>query len=112
MKREGGDWVRFRQLPNLLEHDFHRGRRDPSKAYWDAMAEVRDEVLSVLRKAQAEGFAYVLFTHGSSTSRPGQTTARSQIRGLMRSKDATPYIDRPRCIQHHSVFVAAIKPTT
>jgi hypothetical protein len=27
----------------------------------------------------------------------------------MRGKDATPFIDRKRCIQHDSVFVAAIK---
>jgi hypothetical protein len=27
----------------------------------------------------------------------------------MRSKEATPYIDRRRSIQHYSVFVAAIK---
>ena len=47
-----------------------------------------------------------MFEHESSASGFGRTTARSQIRSLMRSRDAASYIDRKRCIQHDSVFVA------
>ncbi len=50
-------------------------------------------------------FTAVRWTDGET-----QTTARSVIRGLMRSKAATPYIVRNQCIQHHSCFVAAIRP--
>src|ERR1035437_9916430 len=51
-----------------------------------------------------------MFLHGWSTSRPGNTTSRSQVRKLMQSKESTPYIVRRDCIQHDTVFVAAIRP--
>ena len=104
-----GNWTDFRRLPACIEVDFHRdGPRETS--FWDAMAEVSTTVRRSLAKAQELGLQYVLFTHGSSTSRPFATTARSMVRGFMRSKDATPYIVRRRCIQHYSCFVAAIRP--
>jgi hypothetical protein len=65
--------------------------------------------LSAIREAYTRGVPYVLLVHGNSTSRPGKTTQRSMIRSLMRSKDATPYIVRSECIQHHTVFVAKIR---
>ena len=77
--------------------------------YMEAMVEVWDVSFKVLRNAYEKNMQYVLYTHGWTTSRPSGTTARSQVRKLMRSKEATPYIDRARCIQHASVFVAAIK---
>jgi len=74
------------------------------------MEKVYQDSLRALQRAQDEGYDYVLFTHGRSTSRRGKTTSRSQVRKLMRSPDATPYVLRSESIQHPSVFVAAIKP--
>jgi hypothetical protein len=54
-----------------------------------------------LQKAQKKGRPYIMFVHGSSTSRPGKTTARSVVRQFMRSPDATPLIERNGCIQHN-----------
>lgn len=110
-KIEKGDWTRFRALPDLDQVDFHLSERGPREIPYDeAMGEVHDAALRALRAAQARGRKYVLFTHGHSTSRPGTTTARSVVRGLMRSGEATPHIVRRECIQHEAVFVAAIRP--
>ena len=108
-KKETGDWKRYRRLGPQLEIDFHHedGRREIP--YEDAMASVLVEAMDALKTASKQGLSYVLLTHGCSTSRPGNTTARSQVRSLMRSPDATPYIIRSQCIQHESVFVAAIR---
>jgi len=75
------------------------------------MAAVYSDALEALKNAQLNKLDYVVFTHGWSTSRPGTITSRSHVRKLMRSREATPYIIRRNCIQHHSVFVAAIRPT-
>ena len=107
---EDRNWIEYRSLPGLIEQDFHWTGEQPAGDYWDNMRAVRDTALHVLRKAQAEGRQYVLFTHGRSTSHPGATTARSEVRKLMRSKEATPFIVRAKCIQHRSVFLAAIRP--
>jgi hypothetical protein len=108
-----GDWVRYRALPNRVEVDFHYGSgRDSETPYRERMAAVWSEALEALKAAQATGRDWAIFTHGSSTSRLGATTARSQVRSLMRSPDATPYIVRSECIQHESVFVARIKQPT
>jgi hypothetical protein len=74
------------------------------------MKRIREEVLETLKEAQETGEKWVMFIHGWSGSR--QTTSRSQIRGLMRSAGATPYIVRSECIQHDSVFIAAIRQKT
>jgi hypothetical protein len=93
------------------EINLHFGKRDPSlMSYQEAMAGVTDLVVASLEQARRKGRSYVMFIHGSSTSRRGKTTARSQVRGFMRSKDATPLIDRSGCIQHETVFVARLKP--
>jgi hypothetical protein len=42
-------------------------------------------------------------------SRPGKTTARSVVRGFMRSKEATPFVVKVDCIQHNTVFIAKIR---
>lgn len=107
---EAGDWTRFRSLSPAVEVDFHReGRDDPPQPYEQRMWDVRGEALRALKRAHQLGLGYVIFTHGASTSGPGQTTARSMVRGLMKSPDATPYVDRRSSIQHYSVFVAALK---
>ena len=105
-----GDWVRYRKLGPHKEIDLHYnelGRRDGS--YDEAMDHIREVTLRAVKEAHEEGTPYVIFTHGKSTSRPGKTTARSVVRGLMRSNELTPYIIRKECIQHESVFVAVIR---
>src|SRR5580658_752902 len=96
-----GDWVRYRQLANLTEVDFHYGSgRDTDTPYWERMSQVYCDAFEALKSAQAAGKEWVLFRHGASTSRLGATTSRSQVRRLMRGADATPYIIRSECIQH------------
>jgi hypothetical protein len=111
-RRDNGNWTEFRRLPNLVEVDFHWSDGGPREvAYWEAMDKVYRVALESIRNAHADGGSYVLMTHGSSTSQGwNRETARSVIRGLMRSKEATPYIVRSQCIQHPSCFVAAIRP--
>lgn len=109
-KREDGNWTRFWNLPEVKEVDLHWQGRGHGGSYVEKMSKVRECAFQSLVEAQRDGNLYVLFTHGHSTSRLGATTARSVVRGLMRSKFATPYIVRSECIQHDSVFVAAIRP--
>ncbi len=112
-KNQSGDWTEYRDLPDLMTVDFHyedEGYDVARLPYWEAMEEVWETALNALKRAYEDGnIQYVLFTHGSSTSRIGKATTRSQVRKLMRSTEATPYIDRRCCIQHYSVFVAAIR---
>lgn len=112
MKREEGNWVSYRErfgLSNVDEINLHFGPRKLGTSYYDVMVEVEDHVRNSLRKAQENGRQFVMFLHGCSTSRPGQTTARSVVRGFMRSKEATPFIVRADCVQHPTVFVAKIR---
>lgn len=104
------DWVEFRQLESLVQVDFHWAGQETTGTYWENMEAVWSVTLMSLIDAQNAGKKYVLFKHGHSTSRLGKVTARSQVRKFMRSKEATPYIVRNKCIQHSSVFVAAIRP--
>jgi hypothetical protein len=116
MFRKGtGSWTQYRGL-NIPEVDFHRCDRNPAEGprpwepYDARMARVYHDTLAALKDAYERGVPWVLVTHGASTSRPGKMTSRSMVRSLMRSKAATPYIRRRECIQHDTVFVAAIKP--
>jgi hypothetical protein len=112
MQKQTGDWTRYRgqfALTSEDEVDLHFGRRDPYTPYWEVMNDVAVLVEERLREAQKNGRAYVMFVHGHSTSRPGQATARSVVRGFMRSPDATPLIERSGCIQHDTVFVAKVR---
>jgi len=110
--QENRNWTEYRKLPKLCEVDFHpHDRYDDfrhltydEKIYW-----WHEKTCNALQSAYEGGFQWVLFLHGHSTSRPGKTTARSVVRGIMRSKDATPFIVRRECIQHPSVFLAAIR---
>ena len=109
-KQGTGDWKQYRALQPAMEIDFHRGERDHGLEYETAMAGVWEDALEALKEAYDLEKRYVLFTHGRSTSEGlSHATARSQVRGLMRGKEATPYIIRKECIQHESVFVAAIR---
>ena len=108
-KKEFGDWTKYREL-EPLEIDYHHdGGELDGLSYYERMDRAREGSLAIIKRAQKDGIPWVLFTHGHSTSRIGATTYRSVIRGMMRSKDATPYIIRKNCIQHDSVFVAAIR---
>ncbi len=112
-QRRYGDWRQYRSEFGLTEHDeidLHFGKRDRSQmSYAEAMAGVLQLVIAKLKEAQRSGRSHVMIIHGSSTSRRGKTTARSQVRNFMRSKHATPLIDRKECIQHNAVFVAKLK---
>ena len=108
-RSEDGDWTRFRAL-KPREFDLHRsewGRREVP--YWVAMNEVREDTLSELVAARKSGAEWLLIRHGNSTSGPGKTTARSVVRGIMRSRAATPFIVRRDCVQHEAVFLARIR---
>jgi hypothetical protein len=113
-----GNWVEYRSALGLSktdEIDLHFGSRhqnggdDRPGTYDDNMAEIMVIVENSLRKAQRDGRSHVMFIHGWSTSGPGRTTARSQVRSFMRSRAATPFIERAHCIQHDTVFIAKIK---
>jgi hypothetical protein len=112
-QRGFGDWRRHRSefgLTELDEIDLHFGKRDRTQmSYAEAMAGVLELVIAKLRDAQLNGRSHVMIIHGKSTSRRGKTTARSQVRNFMRSKHATPLIDRKGCIQHDTVFVAKLR---
>lgn len=113
-KKGTGDWTEYRKLDGVTEYDFHRSEENGVSSegwrpYAERMEAVYSETLEKLKDAQQAGKKFVLFTHGSSTSRPGKITSRSQIRAVMRSKVSTPYIIRKECIQHGSAFVAAIR---
>ena len=109
-KKIKGDW---KDLANTadIKVDLHFGRGAPGQ-FWNNMAEVAGIVEKTLREAQANGNRYVIFMHGYSTSRPGQMSARSIVRGIMRSKESTPFIIKSQSMQHDSVFVAAIRPAS
>ncbi len=104
------NWIEYRKLANLVEVDFHPQEGGNGLPYWERMEEASSRTISALREAQKAGKQYVLFTHGSSTSHRGKTTCRSQVRSVMRSKEATALIMRGACIQQDSVFLAAIRP--
>lgn len=111
MIKADGDWKDLRALLSEGddEIDLHFGRRDREQSYDDIMGAVEELVRESLATAQENGGSYVMFVHGWSTSRPGQTTARSVVRSFMRSTQATPFIVRSQSVQHKTVFVAKIK---
>jgi hypothetical protein len=106
-KKLEGDWAKSTG-PGVMQIDLHFGR-GKSGQFWNNMANVDDIVIEALKEAQDKGFQYVLFTHGYSTSGPAKTTSRSIVRAIMRSKQSTPLIVKSKSLQHHSVFVAAVK---
>ena len=115
-KKGYGDWKQYRRLPRAIEIDFHYSENSSDKSYGlpisydEKMDQVRCNALEALRTTYEQDRPYVIYRHGASTSRNGKATARSVVRELMRSSKATPYIIRRDCIQHETVFVAAIRP--
>jgi hypothetical protein len=105
-----GNWTTLRDnIPNLMIVDLHFGRGEPGQ-WCNNMAEVYAIVTRALKDAQAWGCDFVMFKHGHSTSYQFKTTTRSIVRGIMRSKESTPFIIKAKSIQHYSVFVAKIRP--
>lgn len=111
-KRESRNWTDYRALAGVEEFDLHFSDLGPSRqAYWQDMEDVYRAVLKRLKELHGSGDKkFLLICHGSSTSHRGKTTSRSQVRKLMRGPDATPYIVRRECVQHPTVFLAAIRP--
>jgi hypothetical protein len=109
-KKVKGDWKNLKDMSAMIV-DLHFGRGEPGQ-FSNNMAEVADIVMQEIKAAQAKGCAYVTFMHGYSTSKPGETTARSIVRGIMRSKESTPFVIKSQSMQHNSVFVAAIRPAS
>jgi hypothetical protein len=107
-----GNWTDLRSLPNMAEVDFHRQPWEPKSfvPFDERMDGFHEKALRALEKAQADGKQYLMLRHGYSTSGRGKRSAASVVRNLMRSKEATPYIIRSKCLEHLSVFVAAIRP--
>jgi hypothetical protein len=103
-KRSAGNWQLYRKLPNAAEVDVRYDGHDSER-----IAGVREAALDALKTAHATRQDYVLFRHGTSAFSHGATSARSQVRGLMRSVEATPFIVRSECIQHDDFFVARIR---
>jgi hypothetical protein len=108
MRFAPGIWSDTRGL-NCLVVDFHDNNQ-PWMPYHEKMADAGNRALEALEQAQRDGRAWVLFTHGQSTSRPGATTCRSVVRSLMRGRQATPFLNRAECRQGEAFFLAAIKP--
>jgi|GEM_PF-4967374 len=112
-KSDSRNWVEFRKFPDVMEVDFHwsnyKDHFAKELSFDERMHAVKTVAMDALIDAKLKGKRYVLFTHGNSTSRPGRASARSQIRNLMRSKEATPYIIRSECLQHETAFLAVIR---
>ena len=104
-----GDGREWKEIPKTLIIDYHDGP-DFGLEYWEHLEDFRKRTIEELIKSQKEGYEYILFTHGSSTSRQGAQTARSEVRKIMKGKEGTPFITRSECIDYFSSFLAAIKP--
>jgi len=104
-----GDGREWKAHPKALVVDYHDGP-DHGMAYWEHLEDFYNRTIDGLEKAQKEGYEYILFTHGWSTSRQGAQTARSEVRKIMRGKEGTPFIIRKKCIDYGSSFLAAIRP--
>jgi hypothetical protein len=109
-KRFHGDWLELRRQYAPREVDLHFSGSGSDEPYWKKMDEVRELVEAELRRAHADGVPWLLFRHGYSTSEGWRdTTSRSIVRSLMRSKQATPMIVRRECIQHGAVFLVRLR---
>jgi hypothetical protein len=104
-----GDGREWKNHLNSMVVDYHDGK-DHGMAYWELLESFCKRTMEALKKAQEDGIDYILFTHGSSTSRQGFQTARSEVRKIMKGRKGTPYIIRKKCIDYGSSFLAAIRP--
>jgi hypothetical protein len=109
MKHAGGPWIEL-DKPGAQRLDLHFGKGDGSKPYQERMSDVLRLVFDTLKQAQSDGVEWILITHGSSTSGAFKTSARSVVRGLMRSPEATPFIVRKDCVQHETAFLVRVNP--
>jgi hypothetical protein len=106
------NWVALRSIYNLGpldELDLHFGSR-LGIDFLQAMDQNERATERAVIEAYEQQRPYLLIRHGWSTSRPGRTTARSVVRGWMRSKAATRYIDRSGCIEHEAAFLVKLQP--
>jgi hypothetical protein len=76
-----GDWTLFRNLPGLVEIDFHYGRREGDLLYEEAMATVYDEALRAIREAYDAGQRYVEPTKHARAVRDSRPTEWSLLAG-------------------------------
>jgi len=104
-----GDGREWKKRLDTFVVDYHDGE-DHGMEYWEHLVDFYNRTMTALIKAQKEGYGFILFTHGSSTSRQGKQTARSEVRKIMRGKKGTPFIIRKNCIDYGSSFLAAIRP--
>ena len=104
-----GDGREWKNHPKSSVTDFHYGK-DHGMEHWELVERWHKETMDALIKAQKEGCDYILFSHGSSSSRQGWQTARSEVRKIMHGKEGTPFIIRKNCIDYGSSFLAAIQP--
>lgn len=93
-KFETRNWIDYRALPGIVEVDFHFAPHDSLGTFHENMQKGRERTLIALVNAHRNCNSYVLFTHGKSTSGPGRMSMRSVVRGVMRSKEVTPFILR------------------
>jgi len=102
-----GDWDFLKYLGKIYYVDFYLPE---GKSFYEKMEQSHRIVINSLKYAQDQGYDYVLFNYGASTSRPVLGSPRSAVRSIMRSKEAAPYTIKKKSIQHESVFLVAIKP--
>jgi len=107
-KTGSGDGREWRNHPKTFVEDYHDGP-EHGIPYWEHLIIWHKRTMEALIKAQKEGYEYILFTHGSSTSWQGNQTARSEVRKIMRGKKGTPFLIRKNCIDYGSSFLAAIR---
>jgi len=81
-----------------------------AQSRWETMNTLWETSLKELKKAQEDGLNFLVIKHGKSPNKRGQVSIGSQIRTLIRSHAAGPYIFRSKCIQYESAFVVAIRP--
>lgn len=103
------DHYGFDQRPDILHVDFHRAGTSPGVSFEDKMRRTYREARAALRTARSRGYAYIAFTHGGRELPRGRRSTRSVVRGLIRSPEATPYVERSRCILTPAVTVAALR---
>jgi len=81
-----------------------------AQSRWETLNELWDTSLQELKKAQEDGLNFLIIKHGKAPNKRGQVSVGSQIRTLIRSHAAGPYIFRSKCMQYESAFVVAIRP--
>lgn len=110
MKTHSGNWTELRTAPLTLEVDFHRAGGRDGLSFWQHMEQVERDVRQAIERGHALGLKHVLFVHGWSTSGAFRKSSRSIVRGIFRSKWATPFVLRSESVQHETALLVAIRP--